>query len=56
MISEKSIYIVLSATQKRTSMLANPFYNDAGGSKLWSEVNDKLIEILNILKENGVQE
>ena len=49
MITEKEIANDIDNVLLKAEILANPFYNDAGGSKLWSEIANKLIDIKNIL-------
>ena len=50
MISEQEILNEIKDIRKKTSLLANPLFNDAGGSYIWSNIDKKLEEIENKLK------
>lgn len=50
MISEVEILQEIKDIRKKTSLLANPLFNDAGGSSIWSDIDKKLEEIENKLK------
>ena len=56
MITEKEIANDIDNVLLKTEILANTFYNDAGGSRLWSEIVNKLIDIKNILIKEQVYE
>ena len=52
MISEQEILQEIKDIRKKTSLLANPLFNDAGGSTLWKGIDDKLEEIQYKLQNN----
>lgn len=52
MISECEILKEIQNLRLKTELLANPLYNDAGGSTFWSEIDNKLKEIECTLKTN----
>ena len=56
MITEKEIANDIDNVLLKAEILANPFYNDAGGSRLWSEIANKLVDIKNILIKEQVYE
>ena len=56
MITEKEIANDIDNVLLKTEILANTFYNDAGGSRLWSEIANKLVDIKNILIKEQVYE
>lgn len=56
MITEKEIANDIDNVLLKAEILANPFYNDASGSRLWSEIVNKLIDIKNILIKEQVYE
>ena len=53
MSKENLILEKISELKKDMELLANPLYNDAGGSTLWREVYDKIDDAHKILiKDN----
>lgn len=56
MITEKEIAKDIDNILIKAEILANPFCNDAGGSKLWSDIVCKLADIKNILIKEQVYE
>ena len=56
MITEKEIAKDIDNVLLKAEILANPFYNDAGGSRLWSDIVCKLTDIKNILIKEQVYE
>ena len=56
MITEKEIANDIDNVLLKAEILANPFYNDARGSRLWSEIANKLVDIKNILIKEQVYE
>lgn len=50
MISEQEILQEIKDIRKKTSLLANPLFNDSGGSSLWNDIDKKLENIENKLK------
>lgn len=56
MITEKEIAKDIDNVLLKAEILANPFYNDAGGSKLWSDIVCKLTDIKNTLIKEQVYE
>ena len=45
MINEGEILMAIKNIRLKTELLANPLYNDAGGSKFWTDIDKKLEEI-----------
>lgn len=45
MIKDQEILGEIKNLRKKTQLLANPLYNDSGGSKLYSEIDSKLKSI-----------
>lgn len=56
MITEKEIAKDIDNVLLKAEILANPFYNDAGGSKLWSDIVCKLTDIKNTLIKEQMYE
>ena len=56
MITEKEIAEDIDNILIKAEILANPFRNDADGSKLWSDIVCKLTDIKNILIKEQVYE
>ena len=56
MITEKEIAEDIDNILIKAEILANPFRNDAGGSKFWSDIVCKLTDIKNILIKEQVYE
>lgn len=51
MINEREILDEIQQIMKKTELLANPLYNDAGGSTFWSDIHNSLRKIEIKLKE-----
>lgn len=52
MIQEQEILNEIKAIRKKTELLANPLYNDAGGSSFWSDIDKKLKDIIDLLNKD----
>lgn len=52
MIQEREILEEIQKLRKKTELLANPLYNDAGGSTFWKDIDDKLEYIQFTLEED----
>lgn len=52
MINEIEILKDIQDLRKKTELLANPLYNDSGGSILWSDIDNQLKDIeIKLLKD-----
>ena len=45
MIQEQEILNEIQTIRKKTELLANPLYNDAGGSTFWNDIDRQLQDI-----------
>ena len=45
MIQEQEILNEIQSIRKKTELLANPLYNDAGGSTFWTDIDRQLQDI-----------
>lgn len=51
MISENEILKEIQQIRLKTEILANPLYNDAGGSTFWTDIDNKLKNIEYTIKD-----
>ena len=55
MISEQEILQEIKNIRKKTLLLANPLYNDAGGSTFWADIDRQLQDIeYKLLKDKQI--
>ena len=55
MIREQEILDEIQALRMKTELLANPLYNDAGGSTFWNDIDRQLQDIENkLLKDKEI--
>lgn len=52
MTKEQELYQKLEAIIDEYEPLSNPLANDAGGSRLWTDIINKLTEAFNILRRD----
>jgi len=52
MIKEQEILDELKKVKLMTELLANPLYNDAGGSHFWYNIDKKLKDIIDLLNKD----
>lgn len=51
MISEQEVLNEIKAIRQKTELLANPLFSDAGGSRFWSCIDNKLENIEHTLEK-----
>lgn len=51
MIQEEEILNDIKDIKSKTELLANPLYNDYGGSYFWGEINEDICKIINNLEK-----
>ena len=55
MIQEQEILNDIQTIRKKTELLANPLYNDGGGSMFWADISRQLQDIeYTILKDKEI--